>query len=276
MKEEIKNENEIKDIIKREQNQLRWVTWLVGLLDSCGNIMLSTTHISGNIELKLKLTDYECLETIKTKYGGSLKVSRTGTRYRLSHLEGINKLLEDINGQIRIPVRVKKVKEVCKKNNIEIKHPDKELSLENAWLSGFFDGVGSIVINQTTLENKKQLVLTFNQKNNQILLKIQRIVGGTLYINTNTQSGKYKYALYFTSKEKVLRLYEYFKKYPARSNKNYRIGLIPQYYEMQTLMTSLNDNQLQENLWKNFMIQWNYKEIDEVQSGEILKQENRD
>ncbi|NP_050075.1 hypothetical protein DidioMp08 (mitochondrion) [Dictyostelium discoideum] len=255
--------------IQIEKDQLGWVA---GLLDSCGNIMFSKTHVSGNIEIKLKLTDYECLENMKTKYGGAVKVSRTGTRYRLNHSEGLKKLLEDINGQIRIPVRVKKVKEVCEKNNIEIKYPDKELSLDTAWLSGFFDGVGSIVINQTTLENKKQLVLTFNQKNNQILIKIQRIVGGNFYINTNTQSGKYKYALYFTSKEEILQLYEYFKKYPSRAYKNKRIGLIPQYYELQTLMTSIHDNQLQETLWKKFMIQWDYKEIDEIQSGEILKQ----
>ncbi|KAM9978000.1 hypothetical protein ACTFIY_004513, partial [Dictyostelium cf. discoideum] len=149
--------------IKSEQNQ--FITWLAGLLDSCGNIMLSKKHVSGNIEIKLKLKDHECLEKIKLKYGGAVKVSRTGTRYRLNHQEGLKFLLEDINGQIRLPVRLEKFKEVCKKNEIEMKHPDKELRLDNSWISGFFDGVGSIVINQTTLENKKQLVFTFNHKN---------------------------------------------------------------------------------------------------------------
>ncbi|KAN0004759.1 hypothetical protein ACTFIU_002001 [Dictyostelium citrinum] len=131
---------------------------------------------------------------------------------------------------------------------------------------------GSIVINQTTLENKKQLVFTFNHKNIHILLAIQRILGGNIYINTNIQSGKYKYALYFTSKEEILRLYDYFKKYPSRSDKNKRIGLIPQYFDMQTLMLSITDNQLHETLWKKFLCQWDYKAIDEIHSGEILKQ----
>ncbi|KAN0036263.1 hypothetical protein ACTA71_002905 [Dictyostelium dimigraforme] len=256
--------------IKSEQNQ--FITWLAGLLDSCGNIMLSKKHVSGNIEIKLKLKDHECLEKIKLKYGGAVKVSRTGTRYRLNHQEGLKFLLEDINGQIRLPVRLEKFKEVCKKNEIEMKHPDKELRLDNSWISGFFDGVGSIVINQTTLENKKQLVFTFNHKNIHILLAIQRILGGNIYINTNIQSGKYKYALYFTSKEEILRLYDYFKKYPSRSDKNKRIGLIPQYFDMQTLMLSITDNQLHETLWKKFLCQWDYKAIDEIHSGEILKQ----
>ncbi|KAN0053124.1 hypothetical protein ACTA71_008743, partial [Dictyostelium dimigraforme] len=51
--------------IKSEQNQ--FITWLAGLLDSCGNIMLSKKHVSGNIEIKLKLKDHECLEKIKLR-----------------------------------------------------------------------------------------------------------------------------------------------------------------------------------------------------------------
>ncbi|KAM9980464.1 hypothetical protein ACTFIZ_012316 [Dictyostelium cf. discoideum] len=268
------NENELKNMKKKEQDRVNWNKWLAGLLDSCGNIMLSKKYVYGNIEIKLPFKDHECLETIKTKYGGSVKVSRTSTRYRLKHHEGLKKLLEDINGHIRVPVRVKQVNAVCEKNKIEIKQPDKELSFDSAWISGFFDGVGTIVINQTRLENKKQLVITFNQKNMQLLLMLQRIFRGKLYINTNKQSGKYKYALYFTMKEEILQLAEYFKTYPSRSDKHKRILLIEQYFEMQLLMNSIMDNQLVEKLWKTFMIRWEYQEIDEVHSGEILKQKS--
>ncbi|KAN0004758.1 hypothetical protein ACTFIU_002000 [Dictyostelium citrinum] len=266
-------ENEISDGQERkEQNQFRWNSWLAGLLDSCGNIMLSKTYVYGKIEIKLQRQDHECFENIKIKYGGSVKVCRTGIRYRLKHQEGLKNLLEDINGHLRIPVRIYQVQELCKKNNIELKQPDNTIRLDNAWISGFFDGIGSIVINQTTLENKKQLVIIFNQKTNQILLTLQQLFGGKIYINTNKQSGMYKYALYFTKKEEILQLYAYFKKFPSRSDKNKRILLIAQYYDMQTLMLSITDNQLHETLWKKFLCQWDYKAIDEIHSGEILKQ----
>ncbi|KAN0055624.1 hypothetical protein ACTA71_011500 [Dictyostelium dimigraforme] len=265
-------EDELKEILNREQNQFRWNSWLAGLLDSCGNIMLSKTYVYGKIEIKLQRQDHECFENIKIKYGGSVKVCRTGIRYRLKHQEGLKNLLEDINGHLRIPVRLYQVQELCKKNNIELKQPDNTIRLDNAWISGFFDGIGSIVINQTTLENKKQLVIIFNQKTNQILLTLQQLFGGKIYINTNKQSGMYKYALYFTKKEEILQLYAYFKKFPSRSDKNKRILLIAQYYDLQTKLRLIEN----QKLWNQFLNQWEYHISDEIQSKALLKAVKRE
>jgi hypothetical protein len=73
----------------------------------------------------MDLRDERCLSIIKNIYGGKIKL-RSGVnsvRYRLHHKEGILKLINDINGQIRNPIRIHQLSKLCDLYNIKYRQP---------------------------------------------------------------------------------------------------------------------------------------------------------
>jgi len=93
----------------------------------------------------MSLSDFHCLNQIKQRYGGNIKL-RSGVkaiRDRLHHKSGIISLIEDINGYIRHPVRYFQLNRICEHYNIQIKNrfPLRE---NGGWYSGIFDSDGTI------------------------------------------------------------------------------------------------------------------------------------
>lgn len=82
---------------------------------------------------------------------------------------------------------------------------------------------------------------------------------GNIYIDRgNTQSFKW----YISKRENILKLIEYFKKYPSRSAKKQRLFLIPKFYELKDLGAhkAIPDS-LTYRSWQYFYKKWlNYEE----------------
>jgi len=73
----------------------------------------------------------------KTKFGGSVK-SRSGVnwlRYRLHHKKGLLELINAVNGEIRNPVRLLQLNQICEKYNLPVIQSS-TLTYNNGWFSG--------------------------------------------------------------------------------------------------------------------------------------------
>lgn len=82
--------------------------WLAGLIDGKGSFLLSKKGFT-SLEIIMDIKDSLCLYKIKNIYGGSIKI-RSGSnsiRYRLHHKEGLLRLINDVNGEIRYSNRIK-------------------------------------------------------------------------------------------------------------------------------------------------------------------------
>lgn len=83
---------------------------MAGLIDGDGCLQLSNDNYA-SLEITMATRDIECLYIIKNNYGGYVKKREDvdAYRYRLHHKEGMLKLINDINGLIRNPNRVKQL-----------------------------------------------------------------------------------------------------------------------------------------------------------------------
>jgi len=66
------------------------------------------------------LRDVRCLNLIKQKYGGSIKVrtNQNHIRYRLHHKSGLLNLISSVNGLIKNPIRFMQLAKICDKYKI--------------------------------------------------------------------------------------------------------------------------------------------------------------
>lgn len=221
--------------------------WLAGLIDGDGCFQLTKKGYA-SLEITMDIRDSICLYKIKNYYGGSIKI-RSGTnsiRYRLHHKEGLLKLINDINGEIRSSNRIMQLIKICTKYNINFIYP-KSLTKDNHWLSGFFDADGTITINKSNL----QLSISVSQKNTQLLEPLIPLFSGNIYIDRSSNTFKW----YLTKEKDILILYEYFKFYPCFSLKKNRLFLIPKFYELKKLKNNLDFEKLINhfyNKWDNY------------------------
>ena len=250
------NKKSIHNLNNNSYKNLRYIQWLAGLIDGDGCFLLSKKGYA-SLEITMDIRDERALQAVKNIYGGSIKL-RSGVsalRYRLHNKEGLLKLINDINGEIRNPIRLIQLNYICVKYDITLKYPEK-LTLNNGWFSGFFDAYGSVSINSSTW----QLSISAGQKTSEILTPLVELYGGYVYIDRGGQ-GSFKW--YVTKKEDILNLIEYFKKYPSRSAKNNRLHYIPKFYELKAMQahTAPLDTFLSRS-WYVFYNKWNnYDEI---------------
>ena len=177
----------------------------------------------------MNIRDEHALQIVKNVYGGSIKL-RSGAhalRYRLHHKLGLLKLINDVNGEIRNSHRLVQLNKLCFKYGLVLIYPDK-LTFDNAWLSGFFDGDGTVSINKTNT----QLSISVSQKTSELLQPLIELYGGNLYID---RSSSQAFKWYITKREDILKLIDYFKLYTPKSAKKNRLYLIPRYYELKDL-----------------------------------------
>jgi hypothetical protein len=204
---------------------LNFKQWLAGLIDGDGCFTLSKKGYAG-LEITMDIRDERALQQVKNVYGGSIKLrsNANALRYRLHHKEGLLNLINDVNGQIRNPNRLVQLNKICIKYNLILIWPE-NLTLDNGWLSGFFDADGTITINKSNW----QLSISAGQKTSELLTPLVELYGGHVYID-NGSSKSFKW--YITKKEDILKLIEYFKKHPSRSAKNNRLHLVPKFYDL--------------------------------------------
>lgn len=248
------NKISIHNLNNNSYKNFRSKQWLAGLIDGDGCFLLSKKGYA-SLDITMDIRDERALQTVKNIYGGSIKL-RSGIsalRYRLHNKEGLLKLINDVNGEIRNPIRLIQLNYICLKYKIILKYPEK-LTLNNGWFSGFFDADGTISINSSTW----QLSISASQKTSEILRPLVELYGGYVYID---RGGNGSFKWYVTKKEDILNMIEYFKKYPSRSAKNNRLHLIPKYYKLNAMQahTAPHDTYLSKS-WYAFFNKWlNYE-----------------
>ena len=117
---------------------LKFKQWLAGLIDGDGSFLLSKKGFA-SLEITMDIRDERALQTVKNIYGGSIKLrsSANALRYRLHHKEGLLKLINDVNGEIRNSYRLVQLNKICLKYGIILLYSEK-LTYDNGWFSGFF------------------------------------------------------------------------------------------------------------------------------------------
>ena len=192
-------------------NNKAWNQWLAGLIDGDGCFHLTKKGYA-SLEITMDLRDEHALHIVKNVYGGSIKLvsGMNALRYSLRHKQGFLSLVNDVNGEIRNSNRLLQLNKICLKYEIPLIYPDK-LQYENGWLSGFFDSDGCVTLNRSN----GQLAIFLTQKTTQVLSPLIEIYGGSIYIDRTNNNFKW----YVSNKEGILKLIEYFKKYPSRSLK---------------------------------------------------------
>ena len=229
------------DSVQKEKN---FNEWLSGLIDGDGCFLLSKKGYA-SLEITVNIRDSNVLCKIKSTFGGSIKL-RSGAkaiRYRLFKKEGLLNLIKAVNGNIRNPSRMLQLLKICIKYNLNFVYP-KPLSYNQNWLSGFFDADGTVTINKTTLH----LSLSISQKTTALLEPLIPLYGGNIYIDRASNTFKW----YINQKEDIIKLLEYFKQYPCFSEKQSRLFLIPQFYQM----TELKQNPQHSKIFTFFFKKW--------------------
>nr|YP_203337.1 orf248 [Zancudomyces culisetae]AAW49504.1 orf248 [Zancudomyces culisetae] len=242
-------------LLSFNNNSNKFNEWLAGLIDGDGCFLLSKKGYA-SLEITMDIRDEHCLNMIKNRYEGSIKLRSNvnALRYRLHHKLGLLKIINDVNGLIRNPVRMIQLNKICNHYNINFLFPSK-LTYNNGWLVGFFDADGSITINKTNL----QLAISISQKTTQILEPLIELYGGYIYID---RSKNESFKWYITDKKSILNLIEYFKKYPSRSGKKNRLHLIPKFYELKDLKAyKASEDTLLNRSWKIFLNKWSNFEL---------------
>ena len=240
--------------LSNSDKDLKLKQWLAGLIDGDGCFTLSKKGYAG-LEITMDIRDERALQTVKNVYGGSIKLrsNSNALRYRLHHKDGLLKLINDVNGLIRNPNRLVQLNKICLKYDLNLIWPEK-LTFDNGWFSGFFDADGSVTISKTNW----QLSISASQKTTELLTPLVELYGGYVYID-NGSSKSFKW--YITKKEDILKLIEYFKKYPSRSTKNNRLHLIIKFFELKDIKAhrSLPGTLLSKS-WDIFIKNWkNYE-----------------
>ena len=194
---------------------------MAGLIDADGCFLLSKKGYA-SLEITMDIRDKKALFLIKQKYGGSVKL-RSGSksmRYRLHHKEGLYQLKFNLNGLLRNSIRILQFSAICEKYDIKLIYC-KPLTYYNAWLSGFFDGDGSIYL------SPDGIVISASNNIKPLLDELILLYGGNIYL-TNTHGRSFKYII--NKKADILKFYNYFKVCPSFSAKANRIRLIPDFF----------------------------------------------
>ena len=205
--------------------------WLAGLIDGKGSLLWSKKNY-GSLEIIMNIKDERTLYIIKKIYGGSIKI-RAGSnsiRYRLKSKLDLIKLINNINGEIRNPKRLLELSKLCSKYNIELKYPE-ELTYENGWLSGIFDSVGEIKINEPGSETGERSYLSISITHNtlDILKPLINLYNGSIYID-NYKYNSYKWEI--KTKNDIINILNYFELNRSRTLKWNRVQLINKYYDI--------------------------------------------
>lgn len=231
-------------------NEIKFNQWLSGLIDGNGCFGI-IQKIYTNCEITVSLKDEKMLNQIKQKFGGSIKLRSNTLRYRLHHKQGMIKLINAVNGNIRNSKRLPQLFKVCNLLNIKPFNPIK-LDFNNAWFIGFFDAKGTITY--STPDTIPQLIISVTNKYLNDIIDYKLIFGGNIYFD-KSQNGNYKWSI--ESKNDILNwINNYVKLYPSRSYKFKRLMLVKQYYYLINLKAYQIKTSLTHKSWLLFESKW--------------------
>ena len=257
-----------------QSNNLKFKQWLGGLIDVKGSFLL-TKGDHASLEVVMSLRDERLLQEVKNEYGGSIKLrsNANALRYRLHHLSGLLKLLNDVNGHIRNSSRLVQFNKLCIEYGISIIYPYK-LTYDNGWLAGFFDAHGFLNIKLNSSEvngptrflgentgeklvDKPHLVVYLIYKDYNLVVLYKDIFGGDIKLDGN---GRYIWSISsLEARDPVLNFLEYVKINTLRSDRHKRFFLVPQFFNLIDLNAhqASNNNPMLRKAWSIFNNKFN-------------------
>lgn len=228
--------------------------WLAGLIDGDGNLGLASNKYP-TCEITVHIRDEPLLRKIQNKFGGSVR-KRSGVnaiRWRVTKKEHMQNLINSINGNIRNSVRLKQLYKVCDVWGIEVL-PHEPLTLNNRWITGFFDGDGTINY-YFYAKNRPQLFISISNKYKENLDELVDLFGGNIYYDKGGQ-GSFKWVI--TNQESHMKFYNYHKNNPSFSFKGHKIFLIKEFYVLynQKAYSIADSSNMLYKAWLEFDKKW--------------------
>lgn len=265
-----------------KNKNIKFNEWLAGIIDANGNLTITKNNII-SLEIIISYNDIKALEIIKSKYGGSIK-PKSGYntfRYRLSNLNNIILIINNINGNLHNSKRLLQLHKICNNLNIPLIEPislnkphiteisrggdyksdQMEISIynDNNWYIGYFDGKGKIEYkfnkSQELDEYIPELTISINDKILDNINIFKNKFGGSIYYNKGS-GGSYTWCI--NNKLEIINYYNYIKINPSRTSKFNKLILIKKYYELIDIKAykSLEGSSLNK-IWLNFERKWN-------------------
>lgn len=183
--------------------------WLAGLIDADGGFYISRgRYVSCEITMHEK--EVQTLYWIKRHLGGSLtpRVKKKAFRWRLHKKQPIDMLLKQTNGYYQTQRVQNQYQKACTLYGI-VPFPPEKISLETAWLAGFFSGDGSFSIKSRA---GFQPSASIGQTEKAPLDSIAALLGGGVYYDKFSASW-----IWWTDVRSCPLLIEYLKKFHLRN-----------------------------------------------------------
>lgn len=231
----------------------KWNQWLAGLIDGDGQFRLADKK-HPLCEIIVHLDDEPMLRKLQNKLGGSI-TKRSGVnalRWRSTKKEVIIDLIQRVNGNIRNTVRVPQFHRICEVFNIEVL-PNEKLTLDNSWISGFFDARGVGTINYYEMNNRLQLFIGISNKHKINLDDLVKLYGGKIHFD---KGGKGTFKWIINNEESHMIFYNYHFNNPCYSVKSKRIFLIKKFYELYNRKAYLISDSFLYKAWLEFDKKW--------------------
>lgn len=243
----------IHNLNNKNENK-KFKQWLGGFIDGNGCFLLTKKGYA-SLEIITDSKNERALQVVKNVYGGSIKL-RSGAnslKYRLHSKKELLNLIYDINGYIRNSNRLIQLNKLCIKYNIILRFPG-DLTLDDGWLSGYFDAEGTVIMNSSNFE----LSIAIHQKTYETFILLQKLYGGFLYID---RGGNGSFKWYITEEAEIMNLIEYFKNYPSKSYNNNKLYLIPEFFKLKANKAhTAKLNSFLGKSWENFLKKWQENE----------------
>ena len=237
--------------LSREEKDKRFSQWQAGFIDGDGCFIVSKRGYT-SLEITTSSKDEEMLIKIKNKYGGSVK-ARAGSkriRYRQHNKEGMKKLVYDVNGYIRHPVRQRQFRKVMRALSMDQQKPDK-LNQKHGWFAGMFDADGTV-----TLKETGQITISVTRKYKEIPLFFKEYLSiGNIYFD-KSQNGYWTWAI--SSENDIMQIVEYFKHFPVYSYRRKKQFLIPHIYDLKKEKAHRNTcpSSVSKKNWAKILSKW--------------------
>jgi hypothetical protein len=191
--------------------------------------MISVTQNIRDVRILYRVKDLLKMGRIRQK-------NLNTCRYRLSHREGMYKLLNLINGEIRL--KVEGFKEACIYLGVLYKEAVNIVPSNSAYLAGLIDTDGTVVFNYPC--NRIEVHIELKQTNYSLQLNLTNVILFSnikiyKYKKRNQSKNKIFYSIRFSyaSTDNMLLLYNYFKINRLYSDfKYYRVMLIKKFLEL--------------------------------------------
>lgn len=261
----------------------QWDQWFAGLVDGSGCFYINKKK-EISFEITTAINNVRILYNIKNHLKtGSIKL-RSGSnsiRYRVKTYSHIYDILNQLNGQLRNPVRLNQFTQACFILNIPVITTTLLVDKQNSYLSGLIDAEGTINIsvsktNQVNSQKpeKEGKITRLSQSRNfhHLSLKITTVSEsnlifiqksyqlGNIYCekrNSRNKTQKIQYHWTIVDYEEFILLYEYLKIHPLKSVKMHRIRLILCYFKYKELKYHLKSSQTVEyKIWLKFCKSW--------------------